>query len=121
MREKSTKSRFVGTARADKNVQQLRKRAEGVSKRSFRVVPLHRRYRWQIQLGALMAFALAALSLMPLVSPWPRLTFLRHIASGPNCDAARAAGLAPAKRGEPGYWSSHDADNDGIACEPWPR
>ncbi|WP_246749989.1 excalibur calcium-binding domain-containing protein [Mesorhizobium caraganae] len=21
--------------------------------------------------------------------------------------------------GEPGYWPTHDADHDGIACEPW--
>ncbi|MER8410500.1 excalibur calcium-binding domain-containing protein [Mesorhizobium sp. M1342] len=24
-----------------------------------------------------------------------------------------------ARRGEPGYWPTHDADHDGIACEPW--
>jgi len=29
-------------------------------------------------------------------------------------------GLAPARRGQPGYWQKNDADNDGIACEPWP-
>lgn len=45
----------------------------------------------------------------------------RHLAAAPNCNAARAVGLAPARRGQPGYWPSHDADNDGIACEPWPR
>jgi hypothetical protein len=52
-------------------------------------------------------------------SPWPPLVTLRHIAAVPNCAAARAVGLAPARRGEPGYWPSHDADNDGIACEVW--
>lgn len=36
-----------------------------------------------------------------------------------NCDAARAAGVAPIYRGQPGYASYLDADNDGIACEPW--
>lgn len=44
----------------------------------------------------------------------------RHVAAAPNCDAARAQGLAPAYRGAPGYYPWHDADNDGIACEPWP-
>ncbi len=34
-----------------------------------------------------------------------------------NCDAARAAGAAPIKRGEPGYRSALDGDNDGTACE----
>ncbi|MBA1145256.1 excalibur calcium-binding domain-containing protein [Mesorhizobium sp. CCANP35] len=49
-------------------------------------------------------------------SPW---AVLRHLAAFPNCSAARAVGLAPAYVGEPGYWPTHDADHDGIACEPW--
>ncbi|WP_378733943.1 excalibur calcium-binding domain-containing protein [Nocardia brasiliensis] len=35
----------------------------------------------------------------------------------PNCAAARAAGAAPMHRGEPGYRSGLDRDNDGVACE----
>lgn len=34
-----------------------------------------------------------------------------------NCSAARAAGVAPIRRGEPGYAARLDRDNDGIACE----
>ncbi|MPY67941.1 SH3 domain-containing protein [Deinococcus sp. SDU3-2] len=34
-----------------------------------------------------------------------------------NCSAARAAGAAPISRGEPGYRSRLDRDNDGVACE----
>lgn len=34
-----------------------------------------------------------------------------------DCDAARAAGAAPLKRGEPGYRPGLDRDNDGIACD----
>lgn len=34
-----------------------------------------------------------------------------------NCSAARAAGAAPVKRGDPGYGSHLDRDNDGVACE----
>lgn len=34
-----------------------------------------------------------------------------------NCAAARAAGAAPIMRGEPGYSSKLDRDNDGVACE----
>jgi hypothetical protein len=48
----------------------------------------------------------------------PVLAF-RHLAAAPDCKAARAADLAPAQRGEPGYWPMHDRDNDGIACEPY--
>lgn len=36
-----------------------------------------------------------------------------------NCDAARAAGVAPLYIGEPGYRSNMDGDGDGVACEPY--
>lgn len=35
----------------------------------------------------------------------------------PNCSAARAAGAAPVRCGQPGYASHLDRDNDGIGCE----
>jgi hypothetical protein len=50
---------------------------------------------------------------------WSPSMRLRHQMAARNCDAARAVGLAPARRGEPGYYPRHDEDNDGIACEPW--
>ena len=34
-----------------------------------------------------------------------------------NCSAARAAGAAPIRRGEPGYARKLDRDGDGVACE----
>ncbi|XIE78318.1 excalibur calcium-binding domain-containing protein [Streptomyces sp. SBR177] len=34
-----------------------------------------------------------------------------------NCTAAREAGVAPIRRGEPGYRSALDRDGDGIACD----
>lgn len=34
-----------------------------------------------------------------------------------NCTAARAAGVTPIYRGQPGYSSKLDRDGDGIACE----
>jgi hypothetical protein len=36
-----------------------------------------------------------------------------------NCSAARAAGAAPIRAGEPGYGPHLDRDGDGIACEPY--
>lgn len=36
-----------------------------------------------------------------------------------NCDEARAAGAAPVRRGQPGYGSHLDRDNDGVGCEPY--
>jgi hypothetical protein len=38
-----------------------------------------------------------------------------------DCASARAAGAAPIDRGAPGYRSGLDADDDGIACEPYNR
>ena len=38
-----------------------------------------------------------------------------------RCDEARAAGAAPIYRGSPGYRDGLDGDDDGIACEPYPR
>lgn len=34
-----------------------------------------------------------------------------------NCSAARAAGAAPVRRGDPGYSSRLDRDGDGVGCE----
>jgi outer membrane biosynthesis protein TonB len=34
-----------------------------------------------------------------------------------NCDAARAAGAAPVRTGDPGYGSHLDRDGDGVGCE----
>ena len=34
-----------------------------------------------------------------------------------SCDAARAAGAAPVRRGDPGYGDHLDGDGDGTACE----
>jgi hypothetical protein len=34
-----------------------------------------------------------------------------------NCDAARAAGVAPIYAGQPGYRPTLDRDGDGVACE----
>lgn len=36
-----------------------------------------------------------------------------------NCAEARAAGAAPVRRGDPGYGTHLDRDNDGIGCEPY--
>lgn len=36
-----------------------------------------------------------------------------------NCSEARAAGVAPIMRGNPGYAAHLDRDHDGIACEPY--
>ncbi|HEY2192013.1 MAG TPA: excalibur calcium-binding domain-containing protein [Actinomycetospora sp.] len=57
----------------------------------------------------------------PKPAPRPRLAVAAPAAppgaSYPNCAAARAAGVAPLHRGEPGYSGKLDRDGDGVACE----
>lgn len=53
-------------------------------------------------------------------SKWTESMSRRHRLAASSCAAARSVGLAPSYRGQPGYYRKHDADNDGIACEPWP-
>ena len=47
------------------------------------------------------------------------LRAMKHLTAFPNCGATRAVGLAPAVKGQPGYWRRHDRDRDGVACEVW--
>jgi hypothetical protein len=55
--------------------------------------------------------------LLTLFSPWPPATTVRHLIALPHCALANAVGLANAPRGRPGYWSHHDLNKNGIACE----
>ena len=41
---------------------------------------------------------------------------LRHLVAGTGCDAASEVGLAPAHRGDPGYWRRLDPANTGVSC-----
>ena len=102
-----------------KSEQRVRRRFRAYWRRLDRPARLWRLGRRALAIGAI-AGSCVALGYVALVtlSPWPPLVTLRHLAAAPNCDAARAVGLAPAWRGEPGYYRSHDRDNDGWACEP---
>lgn len=46
----------------------------------------------------------------PPATPAPSVYFA-------NCAAARAAGAAPVRRGDPGYGTHLDRDGDGVGCE----
>jgi Excalibur calcium-binding domain len=66
----------------------------------------------------------AFLSYGPALPTLPSLSFgssssAAQVSVGPfrNCAAARAAGAAPLRWGQPGYAPYLDADGDGIACE----
>ena len=70
---------------------------------------------WCFAIGSWLMLALV------IVTPWPFETSARHFAAAFGCDAARAVGLAPSRRGQPGYWPWLDLDGDGMACERWRR
>ena len=106
----------------DKAAAHLRHRFQRVTRRLERRGKRRRLWRVIGISAATTAIVTGLLSLLIMsLSPWPVMATIRHVAAAPNCAAARAVGLAPARRGQPGYWSRHDRDNDGIACEPWPR
>jgi Excalibur calcium-binding domain len=51
-----------------------------------------------------------------------RSALLSTVAQGTvfaGCNEVRARGLAPLRRGEPGYGEHMDGDGDGEACEPY--
>jgi hypothetical protein len=108
---------FSKCADPDADLKSLQQRFRAIGHRHDRKIRLRKTLR------ALRAPALVAVTAIVVVagivrfSPYSLTDTLRHIAAAPNCAAARAVGLAPAHRGEPGYWPSHDADKDGISCE----
>lgn len=105
----------------EEKVRRLNLGFRAVSRRIERLARLRRLLRqasW-VALAAIIGSAAAWAVMGP--PPWTAWMTLKHLASAPSCDAARFMGLAPAQRGQPGYWPKHDEDNDGIACEPWPR
>lgn len=110
-------------------LRRLKNRFQQVSNRYFRSLK-RRRYYILTALAALLAVGSFAVTWALLtMKPWPALSssswsaamVVKHIAAFPNCSAARLVGVAPAYKGQPGYWPQHDRDNDGIACEPYPR
>jgi hypothetical protein len=115
------KKRTLNGPHATADLARLQDRFRSVLRRHARTTMFSGLYR-ATRLSILILICIAPLCWQLLVhADWPVMTVLKHIAAFPNCGAARAVGLAPANEGEPGYWPSHDADNDGKACEPLPR
>lgn len=116
--------RALGFKDADEKAENLRARFRTISRRVDRAIRL-RRLRTYLRKRAIWICAfvgvVAGSYLAIAKSPWPIGLTVRHLLAAQNCDMARLVDLAPAYVGEPGYWARNDADDDGIACEPWPR
>lgn len=116
---KFTRFRVAAEAKAD-NLKQRFKTVSVQLDRALWVRRLRAKIgRWAMCLLFPVVIVSAACLAIATTSPWPVSMTIRHLLAAPNCDAARAVNLAPASRGNPGYYSRFDADNDGIACEPW--
>jgi hypothetical protein len=103
----------------------LRGRLEAISRRierqAMRRATRRRVASWAKVTAWMGICAVAVYIALAQLSPWPPLVTLKHLASSPSCAAVRAMGLAPAIKGQPGYWPSHDADHDDKSCEPVPQ
>jgi len=100
----------------ERKAQRLKSRFQKISRRYERSIKL-RYYSRQAKgtaLVALLSFALTCLVLG--LSPWTPGMTIKHVAAFPHCTFARAVGLAPAYRGNPGYWSRQDEDGNGRSC-----
>ncbi len=97
----------------------LRRRFAAVSRRLDRPARIRRWLRGAlvgaVAIGGVCALVLVLMNDLRTDSP---LVVLRHLAAFPNCEAARAVELAPARAGRPGYWARNDRDGDGVSCEP---
>ncbi len=128
--------RRLGGARADRNAEALQQRFGGFSDqeitgrgrfREEHVSVTLRRIRRAGQardllIGiGLLGFLTLGIHFAAIHKRWSFGETARHLLASPNCNAARLMRLAPARRGRPGYYVHHDADFDGLACEPLPR
>jgi len=68
-----------------------------------------------------LGYALWAVHRSEAIAADPEIQKVEQSVYYRNCAAARAAGAAPINEGQPGYRPELDGDNDGVACEPWPR
>jgi hypothetical protein len=110
---------------ADEKADRLRDRFKAVSRRIDRAIRL-RRLQANLRKRAIWIWTFLGILGgtyigLAAASPWSVGVTVRHLLAARNCDMARAVDLAPAHRGAPGYWARNDADDDGVACEPWPR
>jgi hypothetical protein len=74
---------------------------------------LYRAVRW----WALAAICIAGLLWgLAVHTGLPLSVALKHVTAA-SCATAHYVGLAPASRGQPGYWTHNDADDNGMSCD----
>ncbi|ESR25921.1 excalibur calcium-binding domain-containing protein [Lutibaculum baratangense] len=103
-------------AGAQADTERIRRQAARVARVLQGRARQRRRRRLLIASGCAAAL-LVAVGVGFASSPWPPGVTVRHIVAAPSCERARMVRLAPALRGEPGYWDRHDRNGNGVACE----
>ena len=71
--------------------------------------------KWSDRVGRKKPIILGAV--LTLIMLFPIFWGIGALANPAMRDAARAAGVAPIRRGNPGYRPALDRDNDGVGCE----
>jgi hypothetical protein len=85
---------FHSSRDPEAELRQLRTRFEAVSRRHDRERRLRRLDRWASASALVVIAGLAGYWALALLSPWPPLVTLKHLAASPNCNAARAVGTS---------------------------
>lgn len=109
-----------GSRDPEKELQSLQRRFAAISDRHDRALRKRnflRGLRTATIASGLPVFCAVFVGLM--ASPFDPVDSVRHLAAFPRCAMADAVGLAPSRRGQPGYWPHLDRDEDGVACEIW--
>ncbi|MFN3147970.1 MAG: excalibur calcium-binding domain-containing protein [Paracoccaceae bacterium] len=70
----------------------------------------------KVVMTPVMAVAVAT-SIFISAGPYEREAALGHIVAIAGCEAADAVGLAPSRKGQPGYHRPLDPDGDGRSCQ----
>ena len=109
----------AGNAEADRRAQQLKQQFKTVSQTRIPVKKNRSGFFWgwiivYLALGA-VAIAFYDIEQKRIAADEGKFVYFR------TCKEALMAGAAPILRGQPGYDWWLDADNDGIACEPFPN
>ncbi|WP_308128169.1 excalibur calcium-binding domain-containing protein [Modestobacter italicus] len=102
-----------GEARLAAQATELEQRTVALDQRETELAGRESALRVSAQSGAVLQPAPAPKA-APSAAPAPQAPASTYFK---NCDAARAAGAAPVRVGDPGYAGHLDRDGDGVGCE----
>jgi hypothetical protein len=102
----------------EKETRLLKRRFSKITRGFERAQSLRRLYRASVFPVLLIVIIGGFGAAILLRSPWPPLATVRHAVAFAGCSAANWVGLAPAVKGNPGYWRRLDRNGTGWSCMP---